>query len=79
MQNPYVPYPVKIAEVVTETEDKSLKAQMRRAHKLGSARVLILGGRELESGRAVLKNMADGGQQEIGLDEITAVFHKSGE
>ncbi|MEZ4579395.1 MAG: hypothetical protein R2875_15710 [Desulfobacterales bacterium] len=25
MQNPYLPYPVRIDEIITETEDKSLK------------------------------------------------------
>ncbi len=25
MQNPYLPYPVRIEEIITETEDKNLK------------------------------------------------------
>jgi len=47
---------------------KSLKAQMRRANKLGAARVLIIGEEELAKGSAQLKDMADGSQQEIRLD-----------
>jgi len=53
---------------------KSLKAQMRRANKLGAERVLIIGEEELEQGSAPLKNMADGSQQEIGLDSAVATL-----
>jgi len=49
-------------------QGKSLKAQMRRANKLGSRQVLILGDEELAKGNAQLKNMADGSQQDIALD-----------
>ena len=48
----------------------SLKAQMRRANKSGAARVLIVGGDELDAGRAPLKDMASGEQSELPLDEI---------
>lgn len=54
-------------KVVLEPEDKSLKAQLRRANKLAARQVLIVGQSELESGRAGLKNMADGEQIEIPL------------
>lgn len=47
---------------------RSLKAQMKYADKLSAKRVLIIGSSELESGRAVLKNMATGEQTEISLD-----------
>ena len=53
-------------------EDKSLKAQMRRAHKLGAARVLIVGDQELAQGRAPLKDMASGQQEEIPLESLAA-------
>jgi histidyl-tRNA synthetase len=49
-------------------QGKSLKAQMRRANKLGARMVLILGEEELSRGYALLKNMADGSQQEIKLE-----------
>lgn len=53
------------------SQDKSLKAQMRRANKIGSARVLIVGDNELEAGKAMLKNMAqDGGQDEVALEGL---------
>jgi histidyl-tRNA synthetase len=52
---------------------KSLKAQMRRANKLGARQVLIIGEEELALGSAQLKNMADGSQQSISLE--TAIPH----
>ena len=42
---------------------------MRRANKLGSRYVLIVGENELESGRAMLRNMTRMDQEEIRLDE----------
>ncbi len=49
-------------------QGKGLKAQMRRANKLGARFTLILGENELQSGRAQLKKMADSSQQEVSLD-----------
>ncbi|MCB2185717.1 MAG: histidine--tRNA ligase [Deltaproteobacteria bacterium] len=54
------------------SEDKSLKAQMRRANKLAARRVLIVGEAEMASGRAVLKDMGEGGQEEIPLAEAAS-------
>ena len=48
----------------------SLKAQMRRANKLGASRVLILGGEELKAGIAPIKDMANGEQEDLPLDQI---------
>ncbi|MBU4565162.1 MAG: histidine--tRNA ligase [Desulfarculus sp.] len=48
----------------------SLKAQMRRANKLGASRVLIVGGEELKAGIAPLKDMANGEQEDLPLDQI---------
>lgn len=52
------------------SQDKSLKAQMRRANKTGSSQVLIVGDNELESGKAMLKGMAQGGQDEVALESL---------
>lgn len=49
---------------------KSLKAQMRRADKLAARKVVILGGDELARGVAMLRNMGDGSQREVGLDAL---------
>jgi len=48
-------------------EGRSLKAQMRRADKLGARYVLIVGEEELKSGRAVLRDMEEKSQDEIDL------------
>ncbi|MBQ8512179.1 MAG: histidine--tRNA ligase [Clostridia bacterium] len=49
---------------------RSLKAQMKYADKIGAKYVCILGDSEIESGRAVLKEMATSGQTEVELDKI---------
>ena len=49
---------------------KSLKAQMRRADKLGAVHTLIIGDEELRSGQAQLKKMADGTQTSVCLDAL---------
>ncbi|KMY67761.1 histidyl-tRNA synthetase [Desulfocarbo indianensis] len=55
-------------------QDKSLKAQLRRANKLNAAQVLIIGPEEIKAGRGQLKDMAGGGQEEIPLDQVAARF-----
>ncbi|ORJ57095.1 histidine--tRNA ligase [Geothermobacter hydrogeniphilus] len=55
-------------EVEMDYQGRSLKAQLRRADKLGAARVLIIGEDELARGNAQLRTMADGSQQEVRLD-----------
>ncbi|MBW2260784.1 MAG: histidine--tRNA ligase [Deltaproteobacteria bacterium] len=51
----------------------SMKAQMKRANKLGSAYVLILGQKELEAGTVAVKDMREGGQ--VDVDVAAAVKH----
>jgi histidyl-tRNA synthetase len=51
-------------------QDKSLKAQMRRADKLQAQRVLIVGEEELKSGRGIIKNMRGGEQHEVALSDL---------
>ena len=50
--------------------DRSLKAQMKYADKIGAKYVLMLGDNEIETGTAVLKEMATGEQREVRLDAI---------
>jgi histidyl-tRNA synthetase len=57
--------------VEMDYESKSLKAQMRRADKLGSTHVLILGDDELAKGAAVLRDMEAGTQKEVSLEGIS--------
>lgn len=50
---------------------RSLKAQMKYADKIGSRYVLVVGDNELESGKAILKDMRDKEKtREILLDDI---------
>ena len=50
--------------------NKSIKAQMKRADKLGAGVVLILGDNELVSGNIIIKNMQSGEQEQIALDKL---------
>ena len=56
--------------VMLEAEEKSMKSQMRSADRLKARRVFILGDAELESGQAVLKQMADGSQMTVPIDSL---------
>lgn len=51
-------------------EGRSLKAQMRRADKLGARYVLIVGEDEQRSGQAILRDMEEKKQEEIPLSSI---------
>jgi len=55
-------------------QGKSLKAQMRRADKLGAVHTLIVGDEELRSGQAQLKKMADGTQTSVRLDALLEIL-----
>ena len=50
---------------------RSLKAQMKYANKIGAGYTLIIGDSEIDSGVAQLRNMQDGTQTEVNLDEFT--------
>ncbi len=51
-------------------EGKSLKSQMRKADRMKTPRVLILGEEELKKNQVVARNMATKAQEEIALEEI---------
>jgi len=59
-----------------EYEAKSMKSQMRSADRLKARKVLIVGDSELEKGTAVLKNMADGSQQDVPFANIVEMLSK---
>jgi len=50
--------------------NRSLKAQMKYADKLGVTYTVVLGDNEIESNKAVLKNMKSGEQKDVSLDSI---------
>jgi len=56
--------------VETDYGSKGLKAQLRRADRLGASRVLIVGDNELASGNAVLKDMLRKEQKPVALDDL---------
>lgn len=51
-------------------ESHSLKSQMRRADKLASCAVVIIGEEELKKNVAVVRNMDTKKQKEVGLDDL---------
>lgn len=53
--------------------DRSLKAQMKFANKIGAKTVAVIGDSELDSGKVKVKNMADGTETEV---EISAINKK---
>jgi histidyl-tRNA synthetase len=59
---------------VMEYGDKSLKAQMKQANRLGVGQVLIVGESELKAGTVVLRNMNTKTQSEIPVDAIVATL-----
>ena len=52
-----------------DLNDRTLKAQMKYANKIGSQFSLVLGDDELASGKAMLKNMKNGEKKPVRLDE----------
>ncbi len=53
-------------------ENRSLKAQMRRADKLQASHVLIVGDRDLEEERAVLRDMKTKAQEPVPLEDLVS-------
>jgi len=49
---------------------RSLKAQMKHADRIGATYAVVLGDREIESNRCVLKNMKTGEQKDVSLDSV---------
>ena len=62
--------------IPTETDymDRSAKAQMKYANKLGVRYVVMLGSNELESGIVKLKDMTDGSEKETGIEELPDIL-----
>jgi len=59
-----------------DLSDRSLKSLMKRADRLGAAYVLIVGDRELDDGKAVLRNMATKEQRRIPVSDLVgSVLH----
>jgi histidyl-tRNA synthetase len=59
-----------------EYDSKGLKAQMKRADRLGAKRTLIVGDNEIASGKGILRDMDSKTQQEVGLDSLVEELKK---
>jgi len=66
--------------VETDYMERSVKAQMKYANKIGAIHSVIIGADELATGKVNIKNMETGEQTEISLNEITVFINnfKSG-
>lgn len=64
------------AGVIAETDymDRSVKAQMKYANKIGARNTVILGENEIRENKAVIKNMETHEQTEVELDKIADYF-----
>jgi len=60
--------------VETDYMDRSVKAQMKYANKLGVLNTVIIGSQELSDNRAKVKHMATGEQTEVALDQIAELI-----
>lgn len=60
-----------------EYASKGLKAQMKKADRLGAKKVFIVGDEELASDRGILRDMETKGQQEIGLKDAVKNLMKA--
>jgi histidyl-tRNA synthetase len=58
-------------------EDSSLRSQLRKANRLASKFVIILGEDELSSGKAKWKNLADGSQGDVEIQKVEEFFAPS--
>ncbi|MCX7612175.1 MAG: histidine--tRNA ligase [Ignavibacterium sp.] len=56
--------------------DRSVKAQMREANKLNSKFALILGGEEFSKGQLILKNLSNGEQENISLNDFNKLVSR---
>lgn len=65
------------AGVVVETDymDRSVKAQMKYANKIGAKNTVIIGADEITNGKATIKNMENHEQVEVELSEIEKYFN----
>ena len=58
----------------TDYLQRSLKAQMREANRQKAEKVLIIGEEEMKKGKALLKDMQSGEQEEISLGDVAQIW-----
>ena len=57
--------------------ERSVKAQMKYADKIGAAYSCIIGDSELEAGKVAVKNMKEGTSEEVALEDIIEYIYES--
>ena len=58
----------------TDLMNRSLKAQLKYANKIGARDTMVIGDSELEAGKARLKDMDSGEEQEVAFDRLADVL-----
>jgi histidyl-tRNA synthetase len=56
--------------VIATLGDKSLKAQLKQANKLGVRHAVIIGEEEVKAGTVVLRDMASAEQKSVAIGEL---------
>lgn len=59
-------------EVLTHLANTGMKAQLKKADQSGAQYAVILGENELSQGMATVKNLGDGSQASVSLDDLAA-------
>ena len=59
-----------------DTVERSVKAQMKYANKIGAAYSFVIGESELEAGTVQVKHMESGNAEEVALTDLVAYFQK---
>ena len=54
--------------------DRSVKAQMKYANKIGAQNTVIIGADELDKNTVFVKHMESGEQTEVALDQLEEFF-----
>ncbi len=62
--------------VELELEERSFKAQLRAANRSGAPYAIVRGDDEVAKNIVIIKNMSDGSQQELPLNELDAFINK---
>ncbi len=65
--------------VEADLEDRSLKAQLRSANRLGTSRVLVIGDDELKSGTLQVKDFSTGDQETVDRESFLKKLKMKGE
>ncbi len=56
--------------------NRSLKSQMKRSNKLNCSHTLIIGEKEMEKGAAQLRNMGDGTQESVDINDSDSIVEQ---